>query len=396
MACGRRTGGAGTSQVRQATRGIGHLQPVKGHKSAAILPCNPSKPFVAGPAQSPETRGFLWYGPAPVSGRSKRAAARLAGVSAVVLAVVSAAAAAPPAGNDASGVRARTHDALLDLYALDSRLSAARARLATLESQAARLREQQSLLSQQLSSTRRTLQGSQQRLAKNLRTLYEQGEIDPLAVVLGAQSLDEAVAVTTNARERLTLLRSTIADRRARLDTAVASAKRTADDLAAAHAARVSFIESLRLKARQLTALQAAAQRVQAKSQELQSAAARSPDPAGAEAATASAPAPVAAPAASSGPAAPAPSGGGKTLTVSSTGYALPGRTATGIPVGWGVVAVDPNVIPLGTRMTIPGYGEGVAADTGGAVRGATIDVWFPTQAQALAWGRRTVTITLH
>jgi 3D (Asp-Asp-Asp) domain-containing protein len=83
-------------------------------------------------------------------------------------------------------------------------------------------------------------------------------------------------------------------------------------------------------------------------------------------------------------------------MTVSATGYALRGTTATGIPVGWGVVAVDPSVIPLGTRMTIPGYGEGVAADTGGAVRGATIDLWFPTREQALAWGRRTVTITLH
>lgn len=353
-----------------------------------------------------------------MSGRSIRAAARLAGVSAVVLALVSAAAAAPPAGNDASGLRARTHDALLDLYALDSRLTSAQAQLATLESQAATLREQQSLLSQQLSSTRRTLQGSQQRLGENLRTLYEQGEIDPLAVVLGAQSLDEAVtrlddltrvaeqshefvAVTTNARERLTILRSTLADRRARLDAAVASARRTADDLAAAHAARLAFVESLRLKARQLTALQAAAQRAQTKSQALQSAAARSTDPARVEAVIA--PAPESAPesaAGSAAPSVPAPApaarGGGKTLTVSSTGYALPGRTATGIPVGWGVVAVDPNVIPLGTRMTIPGYGEGVAADTGGAVRGATIDVWFPTHAQALAWGRRTVTITLH
>ena len=83
-------------------------------------------------------------------------------------------------------------------------------------------------------------------------------------------------------------------------------------------------------------------------------------------------------------------------MTVSSTGYALPGRTATGVPVGWGVVAVDPALIPLGTRMTIPGYGEGVAADTGSAVRGATIDLWFPSLAQARAWGRRTITITLH
>ena len=93
--------------------------------------------------------------------------------------------------------------------------------------------------------------------------------------------------------------------------------------------------------------------------------------------------------------AAPIPSGA-RTITVSSTGYSLLGRTATGIPVGWGVVAVDPSVIPLGTRMTIPGYGEGVAADTGEAVRGNTIDLWFPTLGQSRAWGRRTVTITLH
>jgi 3D (Asp-Asp-Asp) domain-containing protein len=66
------------------------------------------------------------------------------------------------------------------------------------------------------------------------------------------------------------------------------------------------------------------------------------------------------------------------------------------VPTGWGVVAVDPSVIPLGTRMTVPGYGEGVAADTGGSVIGNKIDLWFPTREQALAWGQRTVTITLH
>jgi 3D (Asp-Asp-Asp) domain-containing protein len=66
------------------------------------------------------------------------------------------------------------------------------------------------------------------------------------------------------------------------------------------------------------------------------------------------------------------------------------------MPAGYGVVAVDPNVIPLGTRMSIPGYGEGVAADTGGAIQGAVIDLWFPTSAAASAWGRQTVTITLH
>jgi 3D (Asp-Asp-Asp) domain-containing protein len=87
---------------------------------------------------------------------------------------------------------------------------------------------------------------------------------------------------------------------------------------------------------------------------------------------------------------------GTNSMTVTATGYALTGTTATGVSVGYGIVAVDPAVIPLGTHMTIPGYGEGVAADTGGAVSGSRIDLWFPTRAEALAWGTRTVTITLH
>ena len=81
---------------------------------------------------------------------------------------------------------------------------------------------------------------------------------------------------------------------------------------------------------------------------------------------------------------------------MTATAYTLQGHTATGVPVGYGVVAVDPSVISLGTRMTIPGYGEGVAADTGSAVKGAWIDVWLPTEAQAEAWGTQTLTITIH
>ena len=88
--------------------------------------------------------------------------------------------------------------------------------------------------------------------------------------------------------------------------------------------------------------------------------------------------------------------GGAQSITVTATGYSLGGTTATGLPVGFGVVAVDPSVIPLGTHMTVPGYGEAVAADTGGAIVGATIDLWFPSTAQAMAWGRRTVTVSLH
>jgi 3D (Asp-Asp-Asp) domain-containing protein len=84
------------------------------------------------------------------------------------------------------------------------------------------------------------------------------------------------------------------------------------------------------------------------------------------------------------------------TLTVNASAYALRGRTASGVRAGPGVVAVDPAVIPLGTRLTIPGYGKGIAADIGSSVRGRRIDIWFASKARALAWGERTVTVTLH
>jgi 3D (Asp-Asp-Asp) domain-containing protein/uncharacterized protein YabE (DUF348 family) len=71
------------------------------------------------------------------------------------------------------------------------------------------------------------------------------------------------------------------------------------------------------------------------------------------------------------------------------------GITATGRPAGHGVVAVDPRVIPLGTRMFIPGYGHAVAGDTGGAIHGNRIDLGFNSSSQANRFGRRSVTVYL-
>jgi 3D (Asp-Asp-Asp) domain-containing protein len=105
----------------------------------------------------------------------------------------------------------------------------------------------------------------------------------------------------------------------------------------------------------------------------------------------------VAGPPANAADASAAPvAAGSRTLTVTATGYSLPGSTSTGLPVGWGVAAVDPSVIPLGTHMIVPGYGVAVAADTGASVVGATIDLWFPTTQQANAWGRRTVDVAIR
>jgi 3D (Asp-Asp-Asp) domain-containing protein len=330
----------------------------------------------------------------------------------LVLASVTAAGAAGPGDalrQQVSSLTARTQRALLDLYAIDTRLHAAQTRLAGLEAESARLRNEQALLEQQMAATHRTLDVSRKALGNNLRMLYKQGDVNALAIVLGAQSLDEAmtrldelssvadesrqvVQVATHAQSRLETLRASMLERQDRIDAAVADARHAADALAAAHADRSAFISGLRsrqrLRSAQIAALQQAATRVEHKSDAIQAAATVDPHQ---QPVDVSGP-----PAALTSPAPALGSGGAPTITVSSTGYSLPGRTATGMPTGWGVVAVDPSVIPLGARLTIPGYGDGVAADTGGAVRGNAIDLWFPTLAQANAWGRRTVTITLH
>jgi 3D (Asp-Asp-Asp) domain-containing protein len=70
------------------------------------------------------------------------------------------------------------------------------------------------------------------------------------------------------------------------------------------------------------------------------------------------------------------------------------GITATGMVAGRGVVAVDPSVIPLYTRLYVPGYGTAIAGDTGGAVKGRIIDLGFPEDVTN-GWGARYVDVYL-
>ncbi|MCL6453154.1 MAG: G5 domain-containing protein [Alicyclobacillus sp.] len=80
-------------------------------------------------------------------------------------------------------------------------------------------------------------------------------------------------------------------------------------------------------------------------------------------------------------------------LTVLATAYPAGGRTASGTPAQPGEIAVDPTVIPLGTKWYIPGIGIVRAEDTGSAIRGNRIDICMATLGQADSWGLRTVTI---
>jgi 3D (Asp-Asp-Asp) domain-containing protein len=292
----------------------------------------------------------------------------------------------------------RSQQAVLDFYALDAQVARVQWRIEVLRVQAERIRSERASVQRQLRAAKSSLRVSRRELAVRVRALYEQGETDPLAVVLGATSLDEAitglddlnrsaaldrriVAQTKRARTSLTRLSRTLAARDAQIRSLTAGAEASLATLRDTRAARQRYIADLssqrRLHGTQISELLAQARVSVARAQAL---AAATPQPAVSVVAANVA----------------APELGGRTITVSATGYALAGATAIGLPAGRGVVAVDPSVIPLGTRMTIPGYGEGVAADTGSAVQGPVIDLWFPSLAQALAWGRRTVTITLH
>jgi 3D (Asp-Asp-Asp) domain-containing protein len=295
-----------------------------------------------------------------------------------------------------ANLASESHSVLLELYALESSLGRVERRLAQLRGEVASVARREAAARSHLTLVRRALAEAELRLGARLRQLYVQGGTDPLAVLLGASSLGEAISTLDNlghfakqdraivaqvrdARRELKAALRDLAVKKAALRELTAEAEAARASLLRTQRERRAYLTRLlrerRVDQAQLTQLSNRADQAEAKSVEVEAESTPPPPTAPTTLVTAEP---------------------GTTMTVVSTGYALKGTTATGVPVGWGIVAVDPAVIPLGTRMTIPGYGAGVAADTGGAVKGHIIDLWFPTVAQALAWGRRTVTITLH
>ena len=88
-----------------------------------------------------------------------------------------------------------------------------------------------------------------------------------------------------------------------------------------------------------------------------------------------------------------------QTIYVDATAYSADdplfagNLTASGTKVRHGIIAVDPNVIPLGTKVYIPGYGEAIAEDTGGSIIGNRIDIAFDTYEEAMRFGRQSLQI---
>jgi 3D (Asp-Asp-Asp) domain-containing protein len=297
----------------------------------------------------------------------------------------------------------RSRAALLELYSIETRLERARTRVSLLDEQKARLERESAGIRTSLHLARRAIAATQHTLADRARALYESGDANnTLAILLGAVSVDDAVTRLENiqqivnqqksvllqaqrAQARLLQPRADLARRKAALDQLRGAAKTSVQSLEAARSARASTIHRLSsaraLTNRQLANLSAQATKAATTSIRTESQSTSTSTTATTSSTTSHS------------------SGGsikkGQQLTVSATCYCLSGSTASGLPVGPGIIATDPSVIPLGTRVYVPGYGNAVAADTGSAVKGLTIDLWVADCAKASAYGRQTLTITI-
>jgi 3D (Asp-Asp-Asp) domain-containing protein/peptidoglycan hydrolase CwlO-like protein len=322
-----------------------------------------------------------------------------------------------------SALETAKRSAVLQLYALESSLARARADLAENTRRERALETAHAHALVRASIVRRSLETTQRRIATLLRRLYVEGSPEPVEVLLGARSLP-AVLEGIDGLERATRLNRDLAAearqrgaalrlelrrlgraRTALAETRIASEQALAGLEAAASEKRAtvtSLTRSESLTLARVAALEARVKEAERKSRTLTPGAPQlahrplatqislnetSREAADIPAAAQSrddAPPPVYAPV------------GTRTLVVDAVAYHLPGTTASGLPVGVGVIAVDPSLIPLGTRVFVPGYGPAVAADVGSAIKGTIIDLWMPSTAAARAWGRRTVTITVY
>ena len=296
----------------------------------------------------------------------------------------------------ATGPRERT--ALVELFATDAALARAQQGEQAARQRLARVRAGLRGLRVRLAAARANERATQRALAQRLNEIYRSRPLDALAVVLEARSWSD-VSAGLDLLDRLSqsdssLVRSArawhaalrvqsrtlgAAEARARSEQGAWQAR--VDALQGADRAHRALLAHLRRqRVHAVAALATTAHHDVQRARHIVR-----PQPHGGGSTSTPLPPPPKAPSLA----------GGMTLSVSATAYSLPGHTASGLPVGPGICATDPRVIPLGTRFEVPGYGPCVAADTGSAVIGATIDIWMPSE-RASVYGTQTITITFR
>ena len=314
---------------------------------------------------------------------------------------------------------AQAHDrAVVDLLLIEKRLATTERDLAAAQAEAERIDTRLAQTTTDAERAATDLRTAQQRFDARVRKSYIDGRVGWLDALIGSASLTQLIG-------RVDLV-NRILDESARLVDNVASAKEQAatartklevdkkaqaatvdglnslkHELTSAHSDQAAFATHLGAK---LAAVQAAAREAQARMDAVNaqsSSGSQSARGDGATRTTGKTTTPVTTKKSGGGSTGSTTRDngarpGGRQLRVKMTAYCERGTTASGVPTGPGIIAVDPRVIKLGTRVYVPGYGEALAADTGGAIKGNFIDIWLPDRKTALDFGIQYRTITIY
>lgn len=279
----------------------------------------------------------------------------------------------------------RDKDTLVkDIVTIDEEASDIDTQLKELDSKSAHLKDEIDGTENEIASQRQRLQKKRRALSMRVRNMYVNGKTSNLELLLTSEDFSEFMERSEFLKKVNTQdsqLIDNIKQESKKLDTSLAElklSKAEVDGLASEFRRRQKRLAQTRSEREKLlsqaagnrVAVQEQSSRVEAKIDQL-----NPPDAA---------------------PARPT----GKSMTMVATGYSAqePGldeNTATGMKAQHGVVAVDPRVIPLGTRLYVQGYGYAIAGDTGSAIKGNRIDLCFDTLAEVEAYGWRTVRVDI-
>jgi len=317
--------------------------------------------------------------------------------------------------SDLEAARQESRQAVTQLLLIEDRLAGTQTALASAEAEAGRLSDELAARTAERDRAERDLRTAQERLGSRVREDYKARRVGFLDLLLGSRSFAQLLGrvelvgrlVAQDARlvADVASVRKEAATAATRLDQVrreqgarIVELAGVRDELAGARDEQAALAQRLgdRLAAAQAEA-RAAAERMAAINQKPESApaAAHNRGTTGGTSQAGSRPAPTPKPAATGGGSS-SPRPGGRQLRVKVTAYCDRGYTASGVPTGPGIIAVDPRLIPLGTRVYVEGYGEALAADTGGDIKGNWIDIWLPDYQQALDFGTQYRTITVY
>lgn len=295
---------------------------------------------------------------------------------------------------------ANYRQALSDLVAVDSEVGRYNSEIQSATARRDELKSEIAAAQKSLTQEQADLADKQTALEKRLRVSYKSDDTGYLEVMLGAGDFSEflnrvdminmiaeddrrLIASINEAKQsqeqKLAALNQSQADLAGLLDQLDAAQSNLISAREEQKGVVASLQSRLQSNQNQISQLRAEAADIEARMAQMQNAASSTP-----------------AAAAEPGPQSPPPPAArGASFTMTATAYCLGGTTATGMPVGRGIIAVDPEVIPLGSRVNVSGYGDAIAADTGGAIVGNRIDVWLPCD-EAYSWGVRDVTLTVY